>query len=81
MHRAFIVVLLGAQVLGLSAAPLVDSDLLPLRNKSFEQIQTDVFVWALRRNGNSSRHLRNAASMMITPNANMTTEMTPLNRL
>jgi two-component system nitrogen regulation response regulator GlnG len=38
-----------------SAAPLVDSDLLPLRNKSFEQIQTDVFVWALRRNGNSRR--------------------------
>jgi DNA-binding NtrC family response regulator len=42
----------------------VDSDLLPLRNKSFEQIQTDVFVWALRRNGNSRR--RAAAALGIS---------------
>jgi transcriptional regulator with GAF, ATPase, and Fis domain len=46
------------------AAPLVDNDLLPLRNKSFEQIQTDVFVWALRRNGNSRR--RAAAALGIS---------------
>jgi len=46
------------------AAPLLDSDLLPLRNKSFEQIQTDVFVWALRRNGNSRR--RAAAALGIS---------------
>jgi two-component system nitrogen regulation response regulator GlnG len=42
----------------------VDSDLLPLRNKSFEQIQTDVFVWALQRNGNSRR--RAAAALGIS---------------
>jgi transcriptional regulator of acetoin/glycerol metabolism len=47
-----------------AAAPLVDSDFLPLRNKSFEQIQTDVFVWALRRNGNSRR--RAAAALGIS---------------
>ena len=41
-----------------------DGDLLPLRNKSFEQIQTDVFVWALRRNGNSRR--RAAAALGIS---------------
>ena len=46
------------------AASLVDSDLLPLRNKSFEQIQMDVFVWALRRNGNSRR--RAAAALGIS---------------
>jgi len=46
------------------AAPLVDGDLLPLRNKSFEQIQTDVFAWALRRNGNSRR--RAAAALGIS---------------
>jgi DNA-binding NtrC family response regulator len=47
-----------------AAAPLVDSDFLPLRNKSFEQIQADVFVWALRRNGNSRR--RAAAALGIS---------------
>ena len=47
-----------------AAPPIVDSDLLPLRNKSFEQIQTDVFVWALRRNGNSRR--RAAAALGIS---------------
>jgi len=47
-----------------AAAPIVDCDLLPLRNKSFEQIQTDVFVWALRRNGNSRR--RAAAALGIS---------------
>jgi two-component system nitrogen regulation response regulator GlnG len=46
------------------AGPSLDSDLLPLRNKSFEQIQTDVFVWALRRNGNSRR--RAAAALGIS---------------
>jgi two-component system nitrogen regulation response regulator GlnG len=46
------------------ATSLLDSDLLPLRNKSFEQIQTDVFVWALRRNGNSRR--RAAAALGIS---------------
>jgi two-component system nitrogen regulation response regulator GlnG len=46
------------------AAPVLESDLLPLRNKSFEQIQTDVFVWALRRNGNSRR--RAAAALGIS---------------
>jgi two-component system nitrogen regulation response regulator GlnG len=45
-------------------APLVEGDLLPLRNKSFEQIQTDVFAWALRRNGNSRR--RAAAALGIS---------------
>jgi DNA-binding NtrC family response regulator len=45
-------------------APVLESDLLPLRNKSFEQIQTDVFVWALRRNGNSRR--RAAAALGIS---------------
>ena len=49
---------------GSAAAPLVDNDLLPLRNKSFEQIQTDVFAWALRRNGNSRR--RAAAALGIS---------------
>jgi len=48
----------------LAAALPGDSDLLPLRNKSFEQIQTDVFVWALRRNGNSRR--RAAAALGIS---------------
>jgi transcriptional regulator of acetoin/glycerol metabolism len=47
-----------------ATGPSVDSDLLPLRNKSFEQIQTDVFVWALRRNGNSRR--RAAAALGIS---------------
>jgi DNA-binding NtrC family response regulator len=42
----------------------IESDLLPLRNKSFQQIQTDVFVWALRRNGNSRR--RAAAALGIS---------------
>jgi DNA-binding NtrC family response regulator len=41
-----------------------DSDMLSLRNKSFEQIQTDVFVWALRCNGNSRR--RAAAALGIS---------------
>jgi DNA-binding NtrC family response regulator len=45
-------------------ATALESDLLPLRNKSFEQIQTDVFVWALRRNGNSRR--RAAAALGIS---------------
>jgi two-component system nitrogen regulation response regulator GlnG len=47
-----------------ASAPVLESDLLPLRNKSFEQIQTDVFVWALRRNGNSRR--RAAAALGIS---------------
>ncbi|MGO9287421.1 MAG: sigma 54-interacting transcriptional regulator [Polyangia bacterium] len=47
-----------------AVAPPVDNDLLPLRNKSFEQIQSDVFVWALRRNGNSRR--RAAAALGIS---------------
>jgi len=47
-----------------SALPAAESDLLPLRNKSFEQIQSDVFVWALRRNGNSRR--RAAAALGIS---------------
>jgi two-component system nitrogen regulation response regulator GlnG len=47
-----------------ATGPSVDSDLLPLRNKSFEQIQADVFVWALRRNGNSRR--RAAAALGIS---------------
>jgi DNA-binding NtrC family response regulator len=47
-----------------TSAPVLESDLLPLRNKSFEQIQTDVFVWALRRNGNSRR--RAAAALGIS---------------
>ena len=46
------------------AASVVESDLLPLRNKSFEQIQSDVFAWALRRNGNSRR--RAAAALGIS---------------
>jgi two-component system nitrogen regulation response regulator GlnG len=46
------------------AAPVIESDLLPLRNKSFKQIQADVFVWALRRNGNSRR--RAAAALGIS---------------
>jgi two-component system nitrogen regulation response regulator GlnG len=55
----------AAVVVGQSAAALpVDGDFLPLRNKSFEQIQTDVFVWALRRNGNSRR--RAAAALGIS---------------
>ena len=41
-----------------------DNDYLSLRNKSFEQIQSDVFVWALRRNGNSRR--RAAAALGIS---------------
>jgi two-component system nitrogen regulation response regulator GlnG len=41
-----------------------ESDMLPLRNKSFEQIQSDVFSWALRRNGNSRR--RAAAALGIS---------------
>jgi DNA-binding NtrC family response regulator len=41
-----------------------ESDLLSLCNKSFEQIQTDVFTWALRRNGNSRR--RAAAALGIS---------------
>jgi DNA-binding NtrC family response regulator len=56
--------LAAADFVGSAAAPLVDNDLLPLRNKSFEQIQTDVFVWALRRNGNSRR--RAAAALGIS---------------
>jgi DNA-binding NtrC family response regulator len=47
-----------------AAAPPIEGDLLPLRNKSFEQIQTDVFIWALRRNGNSRR--RAAAALGIS---------------
>jgi DNA-binding NtrC family response regulator len=47
-----------------ASPPVLESDLLPLRNKSFEQIQTDVFVWALRRNGNSRR--RAAAALGIS---------------
>ncbi len=47
-----------------SAMPMAEGDLLPLRNKSFEQIQSDVFVWALRRNGNSRR--RAAAALGIS---------------
>ena len=49
---------------GRSPAGSVDSDFLHLRNKSFEQIQTDVFAWALRRNGNSRR--RAAAALGIS---------------
>ena len=56
--------LAAADFAGSAAAPMVDNDLLPLRNKSFEQIQTDVFVWALRRNGNSRR--RAAAALGIS---------------
>jgi DNA-binding NtrC family response regulator len=41
-----------------------ENDLLALGNKSFEQIQIDVFNWALRRNGNSRR--RAAAALGIS---------------